>query len=131
MTADTPMRRTGNTSSRGPTSSCITRRRPPVNAAACVRRTIGRRPAGTGPTNSQIAHEQLLAKAKQGRIDLYFEGDSITRRWGATDYPALARELEARTSSAGMRPISVGAPIASRTSSGVSKTANWTASIRK
>jgi lysophospholipase L1-like esterase len=25
----------------------------------------------------------------QGRIDLYFEGDSITRRWGATDYPQL------------------------------------------
>lgn len=39
--------------------------------------------------NSQIAHEQLLAKAKQGRIDVYFEGDSITRRWGALDYPAL------------------------------------------
>lgn len=39
--------------------------------------------------NSQIAHDQLLAKSKQGRIDLYFEGDSITRRWGATDYPRL------------------------------------------
>jgi lysophospholipase L1-like esterase len=39
--------------------------------------------------NSQIAHEQLLAKARQGRIDVYFEGDSITRRWGATDYPQL------------------------------------------
>jgi len=37
--------------------------------------------------NSIAAHEQLLAKAKQGRIDLYFEGDSITRRWGATDHP--------------------------------------------
>jgi lysophospholipase L1-like esterase len=37
--------------------------------------------------NSQIAHAQLLEKAKQGRIDIYFEGDSITRRWGATDYP--------------------------------------------
>jgi lysophospholipase L1-like esterase len=34
-----------------------------------------------------VAHEQLLAKAKQGRIDVYFVGDSITRRWGATDYP--------------------------------------------
>jgi lysophospholipase L1-like esterase len=31
----------------------------------------------------------LLAKAKQGRIDVYFEGDSITRRWGAIDYPDL------------------------------------------
>lgn len=39
--------------------------------------------------NSQIAHAQLLKKAKQGRIDIYFEGDSITRRWGATDYPEL------------------------------------------
>src|SRR5689334_432020 len=39
--------------------------------------------------NSQIAHEQLLAKSRQGRIDIYFEGDSITRRWGATDYPQL------------------------------------------
>jgi lysophospholipase L1-like esterase len=39
--------------------------------------------------NSQIAHDQLLAKARLGRIDVYFEGDSITRRWGATDYPEL------------------------------------------
>ncbi len=39
--------------------------------------------------NSQIAHEQLLSKARQGGIDIYFEGDSITRRWGATDYPEL------------------------------------------
>jgi lysophospholipase L1-like esterase len=39
--------------------------------------------------NSQLAHRQLLAKTKGGRIDVYFEGDSITRRWGATDYPQL------------------------------------------
>jgi lysophospholipase L1-like esterase len=39
--------------------------------------------------NSLIAHEQLLEKARQGGIDVYFEGDSITRRWGATDYPEL------------------------------------------
>jgi len=39
--------------------------------------------------NSQLAHEQLLDKAKKGGIDLYFLGDSITRRWGATDYPEL------------------------------------------
>ena len=37
--------------------------------------------------NSQIGHEQLLEKAHHGHIDVYFEGDSITRRWGATDYP--------------------------------------------
>jgi lysophospholipase L1-like esterase len=37
--------------------------------------------------NSHLAHQQLLAKARSGGIDLYFLGDSITRRWGATDYP--------------------------------------------
>lgn len=37
--------------------------------------------------NSQLAHEELRAKARGGRIDVYFVGDSITRRWGATDYP--------------------------------------------
>jgi lysophospholipase L1-like esterase len=39
--------------------------------------------------NSLVAHSQLVAKAKEGKIDVYFEGDSITRRWGATDYPEL------------------------------------------
>ena len=39
--------------------------------------------------NSMTAHRELLAKAKQGVIDVYFVGDSITRRWGATDYPQL------------------------------------------
>lgn len=46
-------------------------------------------PAPRTDQNSLLAHQQLLAKAKQGRIDVYFEGDSITRRWGATDYPAF------------------------------------------
>ena len=35
--------------------------------------------------NSMKAHEQLLAKRTAGQIDVYFMGDSITRRWGATD----------------------------------------------
>ena len=39
--------------------------------------------------NSLVAHAQLLAKAKLGGTDVYFEGDSITRRWGASDYPDL------------------------------------------
>ncbi len=39
--------------------------------------------------NSWIAHSQLLEKARKGHIDIYFEGDSITRRWGALDYPEL------------------------------------------
>jgi len=51
-------------------------------------------PAGTADQpvprtdeNSRLAHEQLLEKARRGGIDVYFEGDSITRRWGALDYP--------------------------------------------
>jgi (4-O-methyl)-D-glucuronate---lignin esterase len=47
------------------------------------------RAAARTDANSQRAHEELLAKAKRGRIDVYFVGDSITRRWGATDYPQL------------------------------------------
>lgn len=43
--------------------------------------------------NSKLAHEQLIAKAKRGGIDLYFVGDSITRRWGCTD-PQYAALLE-------------------------------------
>ena len=39
--------------------------------------------------NSQVAHEQLLDKARKDGIDVYFLGDSITRRWGAIDYPEL------------------------------------------
>jgi cephalosporin-C deacetylase len=35
--------------------------------------------------NSLLAHEQLLAKRTQGQIDVFFLGDSITRRWGTSD----------------------------------------------
>jgi lysophospholipase L1-like esterase len=45
------------------------------------------KPAPRTDANSQLAHQQLLEKAKKGRTDVYFEGDSIIRRWGATDYP--------------------------------------------
>jgi lysophospholipase L1-like esterase len=37
--------------------------------------------------NSKLAHRQMLDNLKKGRIDVYFVGDSITRRWRATDYP--------------------------------------------
>jgi lysophospholipase L1-like esterase len=47
------------------------------------------KPAPRSDQNSAIAHTQLLEKAKQGRIDAYFLGDSIVRRWGALDYPDL------------------------------------------
>ena len=45
------------------------------------------RPAARVDRNSIAAHAQLLDKAKQGGIDVYFAGDSIARRWGALDYP--------------------------------------------
>src|SRR3954464_7260905 len=45
--------------------------------------------------NSQLAHEALLRKKTQGRIDLYFIGDSIVRRWGAVDYPQLLENWRA------------------------------------
>lgn len=46
-------------------------------------------PAPRSDPNSLAAHQQLLEKAKKGGVDIYFEGDSIVRRWGATDYPEL------------------------------------------
>ena len=42
-------------------------------------------PSARTDANSQLAHAQLLKKSKTGHIDIYFEGDSITRRWGASD----------------------------------------------
>jgi (4-O-methyl)-D-glucuronate---lignin esterase len=47
------------------------------------------RPAQRTDRNSMTAHAQLLEKTKRGRIDVYFVGDSIVRRWGALDYPEL------------------------------------------
>jgi lysophospholipase L1-like esterase len=46
-------------------------------------------PVSRTDQNSLAAHAQLLEKARAGGIDIYFEGDSMTRRWGATDYPEL------------------------------------------
>lgn len=45
----------------------------------------GTEPVPRSDRNSLLAHEQLLEKARKGRIDLYFAGDSITRRWGTGD----------------------------------------------
>jgi len=44
--------------------------------------------------NSMLAHEDLVRKAGAGVIDVYFIGDSITRRWGALDYPELLAHFE-------------------------------------
>jgi lysophospholipase L1-like esterase len=47
--------------------------------------TAADQPMPRNDSNSQIAHAQLLKKARKGGIDIYFEGDSITRRWGTSD----------------------------------------------
>jgi lysophospholipase L1-like esterase len=54
--------------------------------AACA---AADQPAPRNDPNSKKAHADLLAKAQHGGVDVYFIGDSITRRWGATDYPEL------------------------------------------
>ncbi|MEO8098690.1 MAG: GDSL-type esterase/lipase family protein [Acidobacteriota bacterium] len=56
---------------------------------ACFSQAPADQPRSRTDQNSLTAHQQLLDKARQGGIDVYFEGDSITRRWGATDYPQL------------------------------------------
>jgi len=60
-----------------------------LSASAALAQTPADQPVARTDQNSLTAHAQLLEKAKKGRIDIYFEGDSITRRWGATDYPEL------------------------------------------
>ena len=53
------------------------------------------RPAPRTDSNSMLAHRQLLAKRTQGKIDVYFMGNSIARRWGATDYPEFLANWKA------------------------------------
>jgi (4-O-methyl)-D-glucuronate---lignin esterase len=63
--------------------------------AAPQNREPADRPAPRTDANSMLAHEQLLAKRTQGKIDVYFVGNSITRRWGATDYPEFLANWKA------------------------------------
>jgi lysophospholipase L1-like esterase len=60
-----------------------------ANAQPAVPAEPPDRAAPRTDANSRQAHADLLAKARAGRIDIYFVGDSITRRWGALDYPEL------------------------------------------
>jgi len=50
-------------------------------------------PAPRSDKNSLLAHEELVQKAKKGGVDVYFIGDSITRRWGTKD-PQYREMLE-------------------------------------
>ncbi len=53
--------------------------------AQTTTQTEADRPVARTDRNSQVAHARLLEKARTGRIDIYFEGDSISRRWGTSD----------------------------------------------
>ena len=53
--------------------------------ATMVSAQAGIQPVPRADENSRLAHTQLLDKARRGGIDVYFEGDSITRRWGTSD----------------------------------------------
>ena len=65
-------------------SSATSQSQKSTRAAAAIR-VPADRPERRGDANSQLAHEQLLEKARRGGIDVYFVGDSITRRWGCSD----------------------------------------------
>ncbi len=53
------------------------------------------RPAPRTNQNSLTAHTELVEKTRKGRIDVYFAGDSIARRWGALDYPEFLEHWRA------------------------------------
>jgi len=69
-------------------------RETPTSGAVQARQSADK-PAPRTDANSMLAHQQLLAKRTQGTIDVYFEGNSITRRWGATDYPQFLANWKA------------------------------------
>ena len=66
-----------------------------LGGCATAGRTAARVPAPRTDANSMTAHTQLLEKRTKGRIDVYFVGDSIARRWGALDYPELLENWRA------------------------------------
>ncbi|HUQ12535.1 MAG TPA: GDSL-type esterase/lipase family protein [Steroidobacteraceae bacterium] len=57
--------------------NALVKGRPPIEPAD--------QPLPRTDANSMKAHEELLVKRKAGTIDVYFMGDSITRRWGTSD----------------------------------------------
>jgi lysophospholipase L1-like esterase len=57
----------------------------PKEALAAQEHASAGIPVPRSDANSRLAHEQLVQKAKRGGIDIFFLGDSITRRWGAAD----------------------------------------------
>ena len=55
---------------------------PPPSTQPAQRASI---PSPRTDAKSQLAHQKLIEKAHTGKIDVYFVGDSIVRRWGCSD----------------------------------------------
>ena len=100
-------------------------RRFQLPAATCLLPTTSRnrktswlvdKPMARTDANSVLAHQQLLEKKTKGKIDVYFVGNSITRRWGCHAITRTSRTGR-RTSSDGMPPTLLGARTRSRTCS--------------
>jgi lysophospholipase L1-like esterase len=68
-----------------PSSDPAAQNKQPTDTAPTDSNSSTIRPIERTDPNSQLAHRQLLEKAIQGGIDVYFVGDSITRRWGCSD----------------------------------------------
>ena len=85
-------------------------------------------PQARTDANSATAHQQLLEKAKQGGIDVYFIGDSIVRCWGASDaqYKDLLANWKENFFGWNAADFAWGAT-KFKTSCGGCTTANWTA----
>ena len=68
-------------------AACAPSTPPAVPAPPSMARWPADRATPRTDSNSMRAHRQLLEKRTRGKIDVWFMGNSITRRWGATDYP--------------------------------------------
>ncbi len=54
------------------------------------------KPVERGGEAAKASHLERVARAQQGGVDLYFLGDSITRRWAGVDYPEFLADWQAR-----------------------------------
>ena len=103
----------------------------PPNAGTPEKSTV--RPVRRTDRNSLLAvHAQLLEKARKGGIDLYFEGDSITRRWGTSDAKYKDFLANWKENFYGWNAGKIGrAGIRFRTFCVLWRRVNWTMSIRR
>ena len=107
---------------RGPLEHELLHRAGRTGCSITRRRRFPRTSPGCGPTATPISPtSSSWPRRSRGGIDVYFLGDSITRRWGALDYPDFLAHWNEDASTAGTPATSAGAATARRTSSGASE----------